>query len=467
MKRFKRRSRDCRPRPHKRFYKRLWPDSIAGRVALILLAGLIVAKAGYWAMVEREEHLNALQHVADSITDRVVTIVDLLEETPVSGHAQLLRAVNSHLFQVQCQAQPPEAPEDSPWFADKMRTMLLPGLQSLQSVPDIFIKKNQRYNGSEKNQRDRISLVISVAETQCGWLTFTVSGSVFDVWDDDGPGIFGIIFMVLLIWLVVVWLAHRETRPLRQFADAANRLGVDVHAPPLAEKGSRELRKATQAFNRMQQRLQRFIDDRTQMLAAISHDLRTALTRLRLRIDFIDDEEQRDKAQADLEAMQTMLNATLAFARDDAASEERTSLDLAVLLQSLCDDASDAGDTARYQGPPHFIFVGRAVALQRMFSNVIENAIRYGKEADVSLEIDGDEAVITVADRGPGIPETMRERVFEPFFRVEPSRNRETGGTGLGLAVARSIARRHGGDVTFNDPDEGGLQVIIKLPRAK
>ena len=478
-KRFWRRHRPA-SRQRRKFFKRLWPDSMAGRVAIILIAGLIVAKLGYWVLKERGEQMTVMQTIADSITDRVVAIVELLDETPVEGREQLLRAVSSPLFQVQCNADKPTIETDEPWFADRARTMLLPTLHSLQRPHVVFIEKNRRHHDHD-HDHDRkkhettqselppshYHLIIGVSDTNCSWLVVMIPGSVFSLyWDDDRPGIFGIIFMVLLIWLVVVWLAHRETRPLRHFAGAADRLGVDVHAPPLPEKGSRELRKATQAFNRMQERLQRFIDDRTQMLAAISHDLRTVLTRLRLRIDFIDDDEQRNKAQNDLETMQTMLNATLAFARDDAANEERTSLDLAVLLQSLCDDASDAGGKASYQGPERFTFVGRPVALQRMFGNLIENAVRYGEEANVNLHTSSDEVVVTTSDRGPGIPEEMRERVFAPFFRLEPSRNRETGGTGLGLAVARSIARAHGGDVILADGSDGGLKVHVNLPHA-
>jgi signal transduction histidine kinase len=217
----------------------------------------------------------------------------------------------------------------------------------------------------------------------------------------------------------------------------------------------------------MQERLQRFVDDRTQMLAAISHDLRTVLTRLQLRADFIDDQEQRDKALKDLAAMQTMLNATLEFARDDNASEARTALDIAVLLQSLCDDWSDTGEQTDYQGPEHLTFSGRPVALQRMFSNLIENALRYGKEAKIALQTDKDNIRIAVADRGPGIAPELREKVFAPFFRLEPSRNRQTGGTGLGLAVARSIARRHGGDIVLADNPGGGLLVQVQLPRTQ
>ena len=259
--------------------------------------------------------------------------------------------------------------------------------------------------------------------------------------------------------------AHRLTRPLTRFAAAADRLGVDVQAPPLPERGARELRQAARAFNRMQKRLCHLIDDRTQMLAAISHDLRTALTRLQLRTEFIDDSQQRQKALSDLEEMHTMLSATLSFARDDMEAEARSPLDLAVLLQTVHDDYVDAGQTVNYQGPNHLIWVGRPTALRRAFTNLIDNAVKYGHQADVSLTAVDNVITVTIGDRGSGIAAKLREQVFTPFFRLETSRNRETGGVGLGLAVARTAIRRHGGDITLTDPSGGGLLVTVSLPR--
>jgi signal transduction histidine kinase len=161
-----------------------------------------------------------------------------------------------------------------------------------------------------------------------------------------------------------------------------------------------------------------------------------------------------------------MLDSTLSFPRDDTVAEARTKVDLAGLWQSLCDDLADAGQTVAYEGPAHATLDCRPVALRRAFANLIDNAVRYGREATVSLDDQGDEVLVTVADRGPGIPEAMREKVFTPFFRLEGSRSRETGGTGLGLAVARAVVRRHGGDVTLADRPGGGLVARVTLPRA-
>jgi len=268
----------------------------------------------------------------------------------------------------------------------------------------------------------------------------------------------------LVIALLSVWLSRRLVKPIDEFAHAATRLGRDPAAPPLVESGPREVREAAQAFNQMQQRIRRFVEDRTQMLAAISHDLRTPITRLRLRADLIEEEETQRKFIADLDDMEAMIDSTLSFARDDAQTEEGERIDLAVLLETLCDDASDAGHTARYAGPEHLTLLCRPIALQRALTNLIDNAVKYGGEAEVSLAEADAQVEIAVADQGPGIPLEEQEKVFAPFYRLERSRNRATGGSGLGLAVARSIIRAHGGDITLANHPDGGLVARVGLP---
>jgi signal transduction histidine kinase len=263
---------------------------------------------------------------------------------------------------------------------------------------------------------------------------------------------------------------RRAARPLGALAVAAERLGTDIAAPPIAEKGPREVRLALHAFNEMQGRLQRVVHDRTQMLAAISHDLRTPITRMKLRAELVEDLEQRAKMIADLDEMEAMVAATLSFARDDPAREPLIRLDLAALLQSLCADAVACGAEVRYEGPARLVFTGRATALKRAFANLIDNAVKYGgacrvtaMEAATATEKNG-VVVVTVEDDGPGIPETERERVFEPFYRIETSRSRATGGVGLGLSVVRGAVRAHGGDITLANRPEGGLRATVTLP---
>jgi signal transduction histidine kinase len=267
-----------------------------------------------------------------------------------------------------------------------------------------------------------------------------------------------------LVLAVSVWAVRRALQPLAMFAEAADRLGRDMDAPPLADAGPTEVRRAALAFNEMQQRLRAFVRDRTQMLAAMSHDLRTPLTRLRLRAELIEDEDEQRKTIADLDEMRSMIEGTLAFARDEAAAEKTVMLDLAVLLQTVCEAAVDAGDDATYAGPAHAACVGRPTALRRAFANLVDNAVKYGGRARVGLAVGKGELVVTVDDDGPGIPEAERERVFEPFRRLEGSRNRESGGSGLGLALVRAAIGAHGGSVDLANRPEGGLRARVVLP---
>jgi signal transduction histidine kinase len=257
-------------------------------------------------------------------------------------------------------------------------------------------------------------------------------------------------------------LARVLSRPTRLLARAAERLGRDPQGPPLAVKGSPEIAVAVAAFNEMQGRLKRYVDDRTAMVAAVAHDLRTPLTRLRFRIESAP-EEQRLKMQADIEQMEQMISATLAFVRDSTRPGKRTRLELSSLLEALCDEMAETGADTEAAGDK-VVVEGDPMALRRLFSNLLENAVKFGGRARARVFREAGHAVVEIADDGPGIPAAEVERVFEPFYRGEPSRSRKTGGIGLGLAVVRSIARGHGGDVMLTNRNGGGLTARVQLP---
>lgn len=451
--------------------KRKHSVGLTGRLSIILVAVVILlgaAGAAFYFYSQAE----ARRDIAVVVADRIFSVVELIEGTPANQRPLLLRALRSPWFRATIRAEAPQiSPDVSPEFAN-LDTLLRRQLLSLGERPILIGEHEQqeerwrRPGGGEDDEgpvRHRRFLVVGVELPDTNWLVFRVP-----LRENRLPrethmiAVIGVSALVILFF--AIWAAHRVTRPLAHFAEAADRLGVDLRSPPLPEHGSRELRKAARAFNRMQDRLRRLIDDRTMMLAAISHDLRTVLTRLKLRAEFIDEPQQRGKAVADIDEMLAMLDASLSFARDDTAEESRTSVDLSSLLQSLCDDLADAGGRVAYEGPPRLAYWSQPVAMRRAFANLIGNALKYGGEADVSAA--GSEGAVTVeiADRGPGIPAAMREQVFAPFFRLEGSRSRETGGNGLGLSVARSIVRRHGGDITLHDRDGGGLLVRVTLP---
>jgi signal transduction histidine kinase len=270
--------------------------------------------------------------------------------------------------------------------------------------------------------------------------------------------------MILAAGLVSVWTARRLAAPIRKFARAAEQLGVDLTVPPLAIRGPQELRTTIRAFNRMQDRLRRFLEDRTQMLAAISHDLRAPLARLRLRAELVADGEQQRKMFDDLEVMNAMIDSTLAFARDDSRQEPRRLVDLGVLVGDVCEDVADAGGKASYSGPRGIDVPCRPTLIRRAVANLIDNAIKYGCAARVRIVRDSDRVTIVVDDDGPGIPPAEHEKVFAPFYRLDAARDPGKAGVGLGLSIARTVAREHGGDVTLKNRDGAGLSALIELP---
>ena len=269
----------------------------------------------------------------------------------------------------------------------------------------------------------------------------------------------------LLILLVVIVTVRKLTAPLRGLERAARQLGRGEAMEPLKEEGPKEIRSTISAFNAMQERLMRFVQDRTRMLAAISHDLRTPITTLRLRAEFIDDDEMREKVLATLEEMQAMTEGVLAFAREDASNEETKPVDLSALLSSMSEDYRELGKQVSFSGPDHLVLSCRSVSLKRAIRNLVDNAIRYAGHADIKLASMGESLTISICDKGPGIPQEKLEEVFSPFFRVEGSRNLETGGVGLGLSITRTIIRSHGGDVTLANRQGGGLCADITLPQ--
>ncbi len=257
--------------------------------------------------------------------------------------------------------------------------------------------------------------------------------------------------------------ARRLASPFTLFAAAAERLGRDPRSPPLQVRGGAEIRMATTAFNEMQERLRRYVEDRTTMVGAIAHDLRTPLTRLRFRVEAAP-EETREKMTADIDQMEAMIAATLAFVRDTATEPKRDKLELSSLLESVTDDMAETGARVTVEKAERVVISADSLALRRLFANLMENAVKFGGAARATLTVKDDAAIVEIEDDGPGVPEIELERVFAPFYRREPSRNRTTGGIGLGLSVARSIARSHGGDLVLENRPGGGLIARTTLP---
>jgi signal transduction histidine kinase len=277
--------------------------------------------------------------------------------------------------------------------------------------------------------------------------------------------LFNLILLALLVAIAVYLVTRSITRPLSDLARAAEAVGRDLRQPPLVERGSREVRDAARAFNTMQERMQRYVDSRTRVLAAMSHDLKTPLTRLRLRMTTIEDADMQFRVDRDLDEMENMVHGALTLLRGLNDDESAEAVDINELLGTLQGEFGEMGTPFEVHGRVRVLYAGKPMALKRCLTNLISNATKFGGGVTVHVQ-DGAAVVIAVRDQGPGIPAEHLARVFEPFYRVESSRNRDTGGTGLGLCIARDIAQAHGGALTLSNLPQRGLQATLTLPRS-
>jgi signal transduction histidine kinase len=271
--------------------------------------------------------------------------------------------------------------------------------------------------------------------------------------------------VLTLVLVGVLFLVTRGiTRPLSKLAVAAEGMGRNVRHPPLPEEGVREIREATRAFNTMQDRLLRYLDSRTRVLAAMSHDLRTPLTRFRLRVESLDDAQVRARFASDLDEMEGLVRGALALFKGLDDDEKFEPTDVNALLEAMVAGYKEVGSDVALDGRAHNPVKAKPMALKRCLTNLIDNALKFGTRAAIRVD-DGAALLVSVSDDGPGIPEDQLEAVFEPFFRLESSRSRDTGGTGLGLSIARDIAQAHGGSLTLRNRPEGGLIAELGMPR--
>lgn len=464
--------------------KRLFPQSLFGQTLLVLLAGLVLSHAvGSWFYTaDREQAVRAVGGFAAA--QRVANLARLVQDAPKEWRPRIVAALSDQTFQVALTSQPPAvaaAGQETP-VAAAIRDYLVdqlglgPGRQPrvATSEPDAppFGYRHMFGRGPFMHGFGGMGgfgpfrdLRVAVPLPDGQWLSFAT------VLPDSGPGfssqfLISMAMMAVIILVVSIWAVRRVTAPLASLAIAAQRLGHDMAAPPLPDRGTVETRRASRAFNEMQSRLRNLIENRTRLLAAISHDLRTPLTLLRLRAETVGDTQERDRMLATIAEMDAMLGATLQFARDETAGEPRRPTDLTSLLQSTVDDMSDAGLPVGMSPAPPIVRDCRPIAFKRALTNLLDNAVKYGDKAHAAIGRTPEAVTITIDDEGPGLPEIELMRVLEPFYRGEPSRNRETGGAGLGLAIASSIVQAHGGTLSLANRPRGGLRATIVLPAA-
>lgn len=437
---------------------RLWPAGLAGRTIAVLLIGLgLFHLFSIWAYqfgLESRLAVSREQHFAESLVAARRAIADL----PATDRDAAAHALSSATLEVHWAERPQinlGVTEDA--AAGVLRDRLV------GFMPELG-RANLRVGIA--GEHDPAHLILAALPLADGSYVNVTAPIIAPGGFDQHGTIASTTAMALGVIIVSILLVRSLTAPLRRLADAADRLGLDETGLALPEEGATEVRHAARAFNRMQERIGRLIRDRGQTLAAISHDLRTPITRLRLRAEFLPDDDQRDRMLADLDEMELMLESTLEFLRVDTARGEVRVVDLSAILETICGDHIDAGDAVTLADLAPAPVRARPLALKRALSNLIDNAIKHGGGARVALAGTGEKWLITIDDDGPGIPGADIERMFEPFTRAEESRNRHTGGVGLGLTVARSLLRGLGGDVVLSNRPGGGLRAEIALPRA-
>ena len=437
------------------------PRSLAGRTALLLIVGLVVVQvAGLTIHALDRVDLQRFQQARELSQRSFVIWRSLLITSPERRGAVLADLDLPSGLRVSYD-DAPAARHGHPPPPSMVRMMRV---EAVMSAPPRLRPREVILSGTSRPG----VMLVSFRFPDSGWLNLRVEMLPPRPWHSE-TFLFAFALMTLTAAGLTLWAVRRLTRPVSDLAAAAERLGRDVNAPPLPEDGPREVATAARAFNTMAERIRRFVGDRTQMVAAIGHDLKTPITRLKLRAELLDDDEQRRKILADLEEMEAMIGATLAFARDDAAAEPSVMVDLAALCRTVLDEATDAApdmaEAIAYEGPEHLTVRARPVALKRALANLVGNALAYGGAARLTLaEAAPGQLRIVIEDDGPGVPEYELEGVFQPFRRLETSRNRETGGSGLGLPIARNILRAHGGDVVLRNRPQGGLAAVATLP---
>ncbi|MDB5398005.1 MAG: hypothetical protein QOF70_735 [Acetobacteraceae bacterium] len=442
---------------------RLWPGSLAARTALVLLLGLATVQvAGLTIHALDRMDVQRLGQARD-IAVRVVGLYRTLALTdPARREAVLAELHRGPDLVPTLSASPPNV--DLPEMPIPEQRLLRVNMNLVPlGGPQLRWRELVIYGG-HFTRRAVIGMLLPDGQ----WLNVKAELEPLRPWHSP-DFLVAFVLMTAAAAGLTLWAVRRLTAPVRTLAEAAEALGRDVNAPPLPENGPTEVAVAAVAFNTMAARIRRFVEDRTELLTAIGHDLRTPITRLKLRAEFVEDEEQRGKILADLEELEAMVSATLAFGRDARTTEQVTHLDLAELLRTILDEAGDANpevlDKLNYEGPAHLTVQARSLSLKRVFVNLVANAVNYGGSAMVRLvNPDHRMVVVEVEDDGPGIAPGELDRVFEPFHRGEPSRNRETGGVGLGLPIARNIMRAHGGDVVIANRPAGGAKATVTLP---
>jgi len=439
----------------RRVLLRWWPRSLFGRVALILFLGLAAAHALTFWLVLQERGQASLRMMISYLAKDIATSVAILDRVPAGERALWLARIERPNYRYVLGTPAAGAPTDSA-LAQQVTAALANALGRGYEVRATL----------PRDAGDRALLQVNLRLADGTPLAIDMSPPSLAI----SPWVAAVLSAQLSLLAVATWLAVRlATRPLAQLAKAADELGLELNGKTLPEDGPIEVSRAAVAFNLMQRRIAEHVAERLRMLAAISHDLQTPITRMRLRADLLESAALRDKLQADLDAMQMLVQEGIAFARSaQGITEPACRVDLNALLDSLVCDYVDGGERLSLTGRIEHSIVTRPHALRRIITNLVDNALKFGKDVEIRLDAEArDRVLVAVCDRGPGIPPAELSAVLQPFYRLESSRNRDTGGAGLGLAIAHQLARALGGSLILANRASGGLEARLLLALAE
>ncbi len=428
------------------------PNRVSGQIVALLIASLIASHAVLTASFLYYRHDDPHQY----FPDQLATLIELISANPVDRRADLVASVSRAFprFELALVPNPP---------------VTAPPLASPDQAVEAFAHRmgpSYRVIGLASGHSPRSPagerVTIGLQDGQF------VSGQLAPPPPWFGPGTIFLIVVLISMPLLGVWAALGLTGPLRGFALAAENFDPNGQIAPVPERGPQEVRVVARALNQMRERIKGLIDDRTRMLAAVSHDLRTPITRLRLRCEFIDDESTRTKILEELAHMESMVESVLHFLRNSQTGRQAVALDLATSLQAICDQFADTGREVAYHGPDHVVIRAHPEDLHRALTNLIDNAVRHGGKADVKLKLTQPTVTIAIEDDGPGIPDAHKQAMFEPFVRGDAARGmNDKTGFGLGLSISRAVIAAHRGTLTLLDRQPHGLVAQVILPQAE
>jgi len=432
-------------------------ETLVGRTVIVLLLGIATVQGGslwfYEATLNSEAVLANEKQLADRLTGIYRAILRIPpRDRDAATHDLAGGVIEAHWGPLQRAAADPHASEKWAGLRDR-----LIGLVPAWAEAGLIIGTDQTNAGSHL-------AAISMQLPDGSWLNVDLLASHIHH-PRSYSAILSTTLMALGVVIGAVLMIRWLTRPLELFAEAARNLYASADRVPVPETGPLEIKTLARAFNEMQGRIRRLMTARTQALAAVSHDLKTPLTRLRMRIDEVGNAETRASIETDLSEMERMIDATLSYLRGDRSEEERRPVDLIAIIETITDDIRDAGGRVSLDAPRSIVVSGRHLALKRALTNIVQNAIKYGDAADIRVRAEPGLARVCVADEGPGIPEAEMDAMFEPFVRLDQSRNGDCGGFGLGLTIANEIIAAHDGTISLENRQTGGLEVTVLIQR--